>query len=75
MKQTLTATSTMEAKFVSYFEVTSDGVWLKSFIYGLRVVDSIERPLRLYCDNLATVFFWLRMINVEVEVNISTLNT
>ena len=25
-KQTLTATSTMEAKFVSYFEVTSHGV-------------------------------------------------
>ena len=26
MKQTLTATSTMEAKFVSYFEATSHGV-------------------------------------------------
>ena len=58
MKQTLTATSIMEAKFVSCFEATSDGVWLKSFIYGLRVVDSIERSLRLYCDNLAAVFFF-----------------
>ena len=41
MKQTLMATSTMEAEFVSCFEATSHGVWLKSFIVGLRVVDSI----------------------------------
>ena len=50
------ATSIMEVEFASYFEATSHGVWLKSFIAGLRIVDSIERPLRLYCDNLATVF-------------------
>ena len=55
-KQTLTATSTMEAEFVSCFEATSHGVWLKSFISGLRVVDSISRPLTLYCDNSAAVF-------------------
>ena len=55
MKQTLTATSTMEAEFVSCFEATSQGVWLKSFISGLRAVDSIKRPLRLYCDNLPAV--------------------
>ena len=56
MKQTLTATSTMETEFKSCFEVTSHGVWLKSFIAGLRIVDSISRPLRIYCDNLAAVF-------------------
>ena len=56
MKQTLIATSTMEAKFVSCFEATSHGVWIKSFIYGLRVVDSIERSLRLHCDNSTAVF-------------------
>ena len=41
MKQPLTATSTMEVEFVFCFEATSHGVWLKSFIVGLRVVDSI----------------------------------
>ena len=46
----------MEAKFVSCFESTSHGVWLKSFIVGLRVVDSISRPLRIYCDNSAAIF-------------------
>ena len=69
MKQTLTTTPTMEAEFISCFKATSHGVWLKSFIFGLRVVDSIRRPLRLYCDNSNAVF-WLRMINVEVKVNI-----
>ena len=55
-KQTLTTTSTMEAEFVSCFEATSHGVWIKSFIYGLRIVDSISRPLRIYCDYSAAVF-------------------
>ena len=55
-KQTLNTTSTMEAKFVSCFEASSHGVWLRSFIYGLRIVDSIFRPFKLYYDNSATVF-------------------
>ena len=56
VKKTLTATFTMEAEFISCFEASSHGVWLKSFIYGLRIVDSISRPLKLYCDNSAVVF-------------------
>ena len=56
VKQNLIVTSTMEAEFVSCFEATSQGVWLKSFIYGLRVMDSISRPLRIFCDNSAAVF-------------------
>ena len=56
MKQTLIATSTMEAESVSCFEAISHGVWMKSFIYGLRIVDSISRPLKLFCDNSVTVF-------------------
>ena len=56
VKQTLIATSTMEAEFVSCFQATSQGVWLKSFISGLRVMDSISRPLKIFCDNSAAVF-------------------
>ena len=55
-KQTLTVTSTMETEFDSYFGATSHGVWLKSFIVGIRVVDFISRPLRIGCDNSAVVF-------------------
>ncbi|KAK8485996.1 hypothetical protein V6N11_028247 [Hibiscus sabdariffa] len=56
VKQTLTATSTIEVEFVSCFEATSHGVWLKSFIYGIKLVDSIARPLKIHCDNLVVVF-------------------
>ena len=55
-KLTLIATSTMEAKFISCFEASSHGVWLKSFISGLRIVDSISTPLKLYYDNSVAVF-------------------
>jgi len=55
-KYTLTTTSTMEDEFVFCFEATSHGVWLKSFIFGLRIMDSIYRPLRMFCDNSAAVF-------------------
>ena len=41
---------------MSCFKATSHDVWLKNFIFGLRVVDSIFRSLRIYCDNSTTVF-------------------
>ena len=55
-KQTLIATSTMEIEFVSCFEATSHGVWMKSFFSRLRIVDSIFRPLKVFCDNSVVVF-------------------
>ncbi|KAG6635812.1 hypothetical protein CIPAW_11G068500 [Carya illinoinensis] len=57
MKQTITASSTMEAEFVACFEATVHGLWLRNFISGLGVIDSIERLLRIYCDNSSAVFF------------------
>lgn len=56
VKQTLVATSTMEAEFVSCFEATQHGLWLKSFTEELKIVDSIARPIKIYCDNAAAVF-------------------
>ena len=46
----------MEAEFISCFEPSSHGVWLKSFISRLKIVDSISRSLQLYCDNSVVVF-------------------
>ena len=57
VKQSLTASSTMEAEFVACYEATSQALWLRNFITGLRVVDSISKPMRIYCDNSAAVFF------------------
>jgi hypothetical protein len=41
----------MQAKFIACYEATGQAVWLKNFIPRLKVVDSISRPLVLYCDN------------------------
>jgi len=47
----------MEAEFVACFEATVQANWLRNFISGLGVVDSISKPLKIYCDNSTTVFF------------------
>ena len=57
VKQSVIATSTMEAKFVACFEAMVQAKWLRNFISGLGIVDSIARPLKIYCDNSAAVFF------------------
>ena len=56
-KQSITASSTMEAEFVACFEASSHALWLRNFVSGLDVVDSIAKPLRIYCDNTTTIFF------------------
>ena len=56
-KQTIIVASTMEAEFVACFEATVHGLWLRNFILGLAIVDTIKKPLRIYCDNSAAVFF------------------
>jgi hypothetical protein len=56
-KQTITTSSTMYAEFIACYEAVGQAVWLKFFIPSLRVVDSISKPLTLYCDNKAVVFF------------------
>ena len=57
VKQTVIATSTMEAEFVTCFEDTVHANWLRNFISGLGVVDSIAMLLKIYCDNTTIVFF------------------
>jgi hypothetical protein len=37
--------STMYVEFVACYEAVGQTMWLKKFVPGLRVVDSIERPL------------------------------
>ena len=74
VKQTLTATSTMETEFISCFEATSHGLWLKSFISGLRVMDSISRPLSIYIATIQLQSLWRRTTKVEVKSSTSTLS-
>jgi hypothetical protein len=56
-KQTVMTSSTMYVEFVAYYEAVGQAMWLKKFVSGLKVVDSIERPLKLYCDNESAVLY------------------
>ncbi|VFQ73348.1 unnamed protein product [Cuscuta campestris] len=56
-KQELTATSTMMAEYIALYNATCHGMLLRNLITGLKVVNSISRPLKLYCDNSAAVSF------------------
>ena len=47
----------LRAEFVVCFEATIQANWLRNFISGLGIVDSIARPLKMYCDNSAALFF------------------
>ena len=57
VKQTLTASSTMQAEYVACYEATLQAVWLQNFISRLEIVYFISKPLTIYNDNSAAVCF------------------
>lgn len=57
VKQTLIASSTMAAEFIACYEASNHGIWLRNFVTGLRIVDGIEKPLKIFCDNNSAVMY------------------
>ena len=51
VKQTLIASSTMEIEFIACCEASNHGIWLRNFVTQLRIVDGIEKALRINYDN------------------------
>jgi hypothetical protein len=47
----------MYAEFVACYETTGQVNWLKKFMPGLKVVNDIHRPLKLYNDNEPVVCY------------------
>ena len=47
----------MKAEFIPCYEATIHALWLQNFISRLGVVDTITKPLKIYCDNSAAFFF------------------
>ena len=47
----------MAAEFIACYEASNHRIWLRNFVTGLRIVDSIERSLKLFCDNKSTVLY------------------
>ena len=56
-KQTLIAFSTMAAEFIAYYEASNHRIWMQNFVTGLRIMDGIERPLKIFCDNKSAVLY------------------
>ena len=56
-KQTVTTSSTMHAEFVACYEAIGQVNWVKKFMPGLKVVDDIHKPLKIYCDNNLAVCY------------------
>ncbi|CAA0831768.1 Unknown protein, partial [Striga hermonthica] len=56
-KMTLLSSSTMAAEFVACYEASNHRIWLRNFVTGLRIIENVERPLKLYCDNNSTVLY------------------
>ncbi|RVW90885.1 Retrovirus-related Pol polyprotein from transposon TNT 1-94 [Vitis vinifera] len=51
-KQTLITSSTMEAEFVACYEASNQGIWLRNFVTGLRVLDEWTDIHRAYWNKL-----------------------
>ena len=47
----------MVVEFIACHETSIHEIWLRNFITRLQVVKSIERPLRLFCDNKLAVMY------------------
>ena len=57
VKQSIVASSTKAGEFVACYEASNHGMWLRYFVMGLCIVDGIERPLKLFCDNKSAVLY------------------
>nr|GEZ85525.1 hypothetical protein [Tanacetum cinerariifolium] len=54
-KQSIFATSFAEAKYIAAFDASKEAVWVRKFIFGLRVVPTIEEPINMYYDNTGAI--------------------
>jgi hypothetical protein len=47
----------MAAEYIACYETSAQAIWLRNFITDLHIVDSIARPVKIYCDNKVAVVF------------------
>nr|GEZ17108.1 putative retrotransposon protein [Tanacetum cinerariifolium] len=54
-KQSIFATSFVEAEYIAAFDSSKEVVWVRKFISGLGVIPTIEEPISMYCDNTEAI--------------------
>ena len=47
----------MVVKFIACYEASNHGIWLQNFVTGLQIVDGIDRPLKIFCDNKSAMLY------------------
>ncbi|GJS46568.1 hypothetical protein Tco_0596689 [Tanacetum coccineum] len=55
MKQSIFATSSIDAEYIAAFDASKEVVWICKFIYELGVVPTIKEPINMYCDNTGAI--------------------
>ncbi|GJW85249.1 retrotransposon protein, putative, ty1-copia subclass [Tanacetum coccineum] len=54
-KQSIFATSSAEAEYTAALDASNEAIWVRKFIDGLRVVPTIEEPIKMYCNNTGAI--------------------
>ncbi|GKA70136.1 retrotransposon protein, putative, ty1-copia subclass [Tanacetum coccineum] len=54
-KQSIFATSSINAEYITVFDGSKEVVWIRKLIYGLGVVPIIEELINMYCDNTGAI--------------------
>ncbi|GKA59156.1 retrotransposon protein, putative, ty1-copia subclass [Tanacetum coccineum] len=54
-KQSIFATSSTDAEYITAFDASKEAVWIRKFISGLGVVPTIEEHINMYCDNTGAI--------------------
>ncbi|GJU77076.1 retrotransposon protein, putative, ty1-copia subclass [Tanacetum coccineum] len=55
--QSTTAMSATEAEYIVASEAAMEAVWIRKFISGLGIVPTINKPIKMFCDNSAALHF------------------
>nr|GEX26173.1 hypothetical protein [Tanacetum cinerariifolium] len=55
-KQSTTAMSATEAKYIVALEAAMEAVWIRKFILWLGIVPTINEPIKMFCNNSAALF-------------------
>ena len=55
MKQECVSQSTMEAEYIALNAMTKEVVYLKQFLTELIIVECVQRPIPILCDNNSAI--------------------
>ncbi|GKE56984.1 hypothetical protein Tco_1496169 [Tanacetum coccineum] len=66
-KHTISASSSIDAKYIATFDASKEAVWIRKFISGLNVVPTIKEPITMYYDNTRAIAIEMIMKSLKVH--------